>query len=72
MHNREVKKYARLTDTARNLLDKGASRLELSPRAYMRTLKVARTIADLDQSEMILDKHIAEALQYRPIYNANL
>ncbi len=72
MHSREVKKYAQLTDTARNLLDKGASRLELSPRAYMRTLKVSRTIADLDESEVILDKHIAEALQYRPIYNSNL
>ncbi|HMS23407.1 MAG TPA: YifB family Mg chelatase-like AAA ATPase [Candidatus Saccharibacteria bacterium] len=72
MHSREVKKFARLTDTARDLLDKGASRLELSPRAYMRTLKVARTIADLDDSDMILDKHIAEAIQYRPIYSTNL
>ncbi len=68
MVTRDVKKYSQLTDTARNLLDRGAKKLELSPRAYMRTLKVARTIADLDQSQKTLDKHIAEALQYRPTY----
>lgn len=72
MNNRDIHKYANLDDTAKELLDKGAEKLELSPRSYMRTLKVARTIADLDQSSSIQAQHIAEALQYRPIYNPEL
>jgi magnesium chelatase family protein len=41
-------------------------KLQLSPRAYHRVLRVARTIADLDSSEHIAVQHIFEALQYRP------
>ena len=40
-------------------------RLALSPRAYHRVIKVARTIADLDGSPDISDSHVLEALQYR-------
>lgn len=66
MCNKDIKQLARLDSKAHALLDRGASQLELSPRAYMRTVKVARTIADLDRSTDILSVHIAEALQYRP------
>lgn len=54
-----------VTDTVRKLLEESAQRMELSPRAYHRVLKLARTIADLDNSEDIGEPHILEALQYR-------
>ena len=41
-------------------------RLNLSARAYHRILKVARTIADLENSDNILESHLTEALKYRP------
>lgn len=66
MNNRDIKAKAKLSTEAKKLLDKAAAQLELSPRAYMRTIKVARTIADIDAAQQILPKHVAEALQYRP------
>lgn len=48
------------------LLNESAAKLSLSPRAYHRTIKLARTIADLDESDEIGESHILEALQYRP------
>jgi magnesium chelatase family protein len=65
MTNKEIKLYCTLSSATRTLLDNAATRLGLSARAYMRTLKVARTIADLAGSTDIDSSHITEALSYR-------
>jgi magnesium chelatase family protein len=51
---------------ARTLLQTAAERLGLSARGYHRVLKVARTIADLEDATEVAPSHIAEALRYRP------
>jgi magnesium chelatase family protein len=66
MSNRDIKAHASLAPDAKQILDRAANQFVLSPRAYMRTIKVARTIADLDNADAIGTGHIAEALQYRP------
>lgn len=65
MTNAELKQFARLVSDAKELLDLAAVKLQLSARAYMRAVKVARTIADLEPSETITAAHISEALAYR-------
>lgn len=67
MTNRQIKKHAKLSPAGKELLDTAASKLDLSARVYMKTIKVARTIADLDASNTIESPHIAEALRYRPV-----
>jgi magnesium chelatase family protein len=64
--NRSLKKYTYMDKNCEQLFNKAAEALNLSPRSYMKTLKVARAVADLEDSNNILDCHIAEALQYRP------
>jgi len=63
--NREIKALARVDEAAETLLNQAAEKLEISARAYMRLIKVARTIADLDGSPTITLAHITEAIQYR-------
>jgi magnesium chelatase family protein len=66
LSNAQLKKYANMADKSKELLDSAAHKLGLSARAYMKTVKTARTIADLSESATIEPEHIAEALQYRP------
>lgn len=66
MSNTEVKALARLETAGAGLLNTAARRLNLSARAYMRTVKVARTIADLEASATVTEAHLSEALAYRP------
>jgi magnesium chelatase family protein len=63
--NQDIKQHAGLTGPAESLLNQAAERLGISARSYMRVIKVARTIADLEDQTIIDLAHISEALQYR-------
>ncbi|MCH5151134.1 MAG: YifB family Mg chelatase-like AAA ATPase [Clostridiales bacterium] len=65
MTSADIKKYCKLDKESVRLLEDSFERLNLTARAYNRILKVARTIADLDNSADITVKHIAESLQFR-------
>ncbi len=66
MNNKDIAQYAKLTPEAENILNTSAKKLDLSPRAYHRVIKLSRTIADLEESDNITENHILEALSYRP------
>jgi magnesium chelatase family protein len=65
MTARDIEERIVLTDDVRTLLRTSSAKLNLSPRSYHRVIKVARTIADLDDREHIEPAHVLEALQYR-------
>lgn len=63
----EVKKFCSLTEEGHQILEKAMDRFGLSHRAYHRILKLARTIADLDDSKAIEIAHLTEAITYRKL-----
>ncbi len=67
MSSQQLKRYCLLDKASNNLLKTAMEKLDLSARAYDRILKVARTIADLDDQDSIDAVHIAEAINYRSL-----
>jgi len=69
MNVKDLSSIVKLEKSVRDLLDDSAERLTLSARGYHRVIKIARTIADLENSAEVKANHILEAIQYRPKVN---
>ena len=67
MNTKQIRKHCDLDTTSKDLLKSAMERLNLSARAYDRILKVSRTIADLENSDLVSGAHITEAIQYRSL-----
>ena len=67
MSARELDEFCKLGSTESNIMKKAFDELKLSARGYSKILKVARTIADLDEAEQIVSEHLLEALCYRSV-----
>ncbi len=66
MSQKEIKKFCELSKESHTLLQLAVTKMNLSARSYYRIIRLARTIADLENKLEIAPSHIAEALQYRP------
>ncbi len=69
LKSKDIDRLCALNDKDRTLLQRATDKLGLSARAIHRILKVARTIADLDQADTILTQHLTEAISYRQKIN---
>lgn len=67
METKEIRRFCQIDDSGKRLLKEAMEKLGLSARAYDRILKMARTIADLENEPEILPSHLAEAIQYRSL-----
>lgn len=67
MDSEDIKSFCKLDEGGEKLLRQAFSALKMSARGHNRLLKVARTLADMDGSEAISQRHIAEAIQYRTL-----
>jgi magnesium chelatase family protein len=66
MGARDLERFVELDAIGEAMMRNAVTQLSLSPRSYHRVLKLARTIADLEESDPVTAQHLAEALQYRP------
>ncbi len=66
MGSKEIKDLARMDAKSEKLLAMAVDSMKLSARSFHKIIKIARTIADLAESDQIIENHVAEALQYRP------
>ena len=67
MSSKMLDLYCPMTDDARVNLKSAFERLDMSARTYDRILKVARTVADIDNSEIISSAHILQAIRFRSL-----
>lgn len=67
IQSKDVEKYTTLTPEVKDFLLKAAKKLDLSARSYFKVIKVAQTIADMENAKTITVPHLAESLQYRQI-----
>ena len=67
MTPRQIRKYCKLDGPGESLLKSAMEEMGLSARAHDKILRVARTIADLDQSETMSSNHLNEAINYRTL-----
>jgi magnesium chelatase family protein len=67
MTPRLIRKHCQLQPSAQQMLERAINKWGLSARAYDRILKVSRTLADLEGTEQVVEKHISEAVQYRTL-----
>ncbi|MFT5690980.1 MAG: magnesium chelatase family protein [Oceanicoccus sp.] len=69
---KELESFCLLDNVNQNLLENAVNKLNLSPRAYHRILRVARTIADMEEADTIASKHLLEATGYRALDRNNI
>lgn len=67
LRGKEIELFCQVEASGQQLLKEAFEKLDFSARAYFKVLKVARTIADLEDEQLILEKHIAEAISYRTL-----
>lgn len=67
MRAKDLRTYCALSGSAKIIMEQAVKEMGFSARAYYKILKIARTAADLENKEQILDRHLAEAIQYRSL-----